>query len=277
MAKRAPEQIDPRSSKSRNAESTDAPAAATEVLLLGNYRPSLGIARSLRADGYRVIAGPEAFDWDSECMHSRFVAMRWRPRGQPSSGSLLWRELVDFCASRSTVAAVFPVAEEYVRYFAERARYFHELPDIVIVDPKTVLTCLNKQSMFDLARRCDVPVARFEELCLDKETKPALEHFRFPVVVRHLSATELLDGKKVLKFRLRELLPDGAKLLVQERFDGDRFNVYFAARDGLLVETVCARITRTDRPDGSGLAVEGTTVTPSAGDTTRVVLRPRRQ
>ena len=94
--------------------------------------------------------------------------------------------------------------------------------------------------------------------------------------------TARIGHKKALIFQnmsaLRAALPEwpaGHKFLLLQRFaSGRRHNVYFAARGGKLLGVVESRIARTNHPDGTGLAVDGETVVPSAelvGDTERLV------
>ena len=49
---------------------------------------------------------------------------------------------------------------------------------------------------------------------------------------------------------------------MQRHAPGLRENIYFAAQDGEIYRYLHAKITRTDQPDGSGLAIEGKTVAP---------------
>ncbi|HUV32516.1 MAG TPA: hypothetical protein VMW31_03010, partial [Devosiaceae bacterium] len=51
-------------------------------------------------------------------------------------------------------------------------------------------------------------------------------------------------------------------LLVQARFDGDRYNVYFGALEGKIVRELHSRSLRTDRWDGSGQTIDGVVVAP---------------
>jgi ATP-grasp in the biosynthetic pathway with Ter operon len=53
-------------------------------------------------------------------------------------------------------------------------------------------------------------------------------------------------------------------MIVQRYVEGPRHNVYFAAGHGRILAAVETMILRTDRPDGTGFAVEGVTVAPDA-------------
>ncbi len=45
------------------------------TLLLGNYRPALTLARTLSANGYKIMVGTHGCDYC--CEHSRFVSQMW--------------------------------------------------------------------------------------------------------------------------------------------------------------------------------------------------------
>jgi carbamoyl-phosphate synthase L subunit-like protein len=78
----------------------------------------------------------------------------------------------------------------------------------------------------------------------------------------------VVDGPEALRRLLPGWPPGQRALLAQRQVSGRRHNVYFAARAGRVVRRVEAVIERTDAPDGTGLAVAGRTIFPSA-DLTR--------
>ena len=53
-------------------------------------------------------------------------------------------------------------------------------------------------------------------------------------------------------------------MILQRKAQGIRHNLYFAALDGVMCRALHAVITRTDRIDGAGLAVDGITIEPDA-------------
>ncbi|MGI9351688.1 MAG: hypothetical protein ACR2O3_09010 [Rhizobiaceae bacterium] len=240
----------------------------SSILLLGNYRPTLVIARSLKSQGYRVISGLEGCDRGAE--YSRCVDEIWdhKPVEGNEAGFIL--ELQEFLSGRSDIAFVLPVTENFVRLFAETTPQLPEHVKVVMNDPGVVNACLNKTGMLQLARSCKVPVTPYETVSDFAGLSSALKVIGFPVVVRPADSTLRLFDKKAVTLEglsclqqwFSEWPEEHAELLVQAKAPGIRHNIYFAAVDGKILKYLHSRIDRTDRLDGSGLAVDGITVVP---------------
>ena len=260
--------------------SRDPAVKDSAILLLGNYRPALAIARALAARGYRIIMGLEGDE--GGCEHSRFVWQSWDHPKLAADPNAFRAALKAYLAERPDIVAVFPVAEEFVRCLAEPPR---GLPDRVkLVSPTAALVRLfsDKLEALALANSLDVPVLPYRLAVDFGDLLASARAIGFPLTVRPLGVTARIGHKKALIFQnmsaLRAALPEwpaGHKFLLLQRFaSGRRHNVYFAARDGKLLGVVESRIARTNHPDGTGLAVDGETVVPSAelvGDTERLV------
>ena len=100
----------------------------------------------------------------------------------------------------------------------------------------------------------------------------AVRRVGIPCVVRPEDSTHRIKDEKALFIEseadlraLEEALRGvNEPLVIQRMARGLRHNLYFAASHGKLIGLCEARIDRTDRTDGSGLAVEGTTLAPNA-------------
>lgn len=235
------------------------------VILLGNYRPTLTLARSLSALGYRVIVTRGGGEGCSEW--SRFVDECW-DHPPIEDATAFFAALDELLRQRPDIRIVYPVWERCV---AGLAAYRHMLPADRIYaapDPRTVVTCLDKLRMLELSVRCGVPCADFAVV----ETYEALRHeadrIGFPIVIRPLSSSLSLNGGKVITLRSADELdaqlpvwPRGhTSLIVQEFVTGPRHNIYFAAQQGRPIRFLAAEILRTHKADGSGLAVDGRTI-----------------
>jgi len=243
---------------------TDSPKGT--VLLLGNYRPTQVIARRLKARGHRIVCGLEGYEGDAE--KSRAVDETWDHPSLSRAPEEFARALAGFLAARGDVTAVLPVAEPAVRFFAEHEIALPAHVRLVAPDPDLVRRCLDKRFMMELARNNDVPIAPFAEVHdFDALTRHA-HAIGFPLVIRPASADTLLFGNKAITVTDAEdfatyfsLWPAGHDLLLlQKKAEGPRHNVYFAARNGRIERVLHALITRTDRADGSGLALDGVTL-----------------
>ena len=224
--------------------------------------------RSLASVGYHVIAGDggefSTVGWSRACHEV------WRHPPVDHSEAFLG-DLLAFLARRPDITTLLPLQERYVALLAERRA---RLPDGLIVAmprPDTVLTCLDKDRLHGVARQAGVP-SRPAGTASDLDGLVVLaEQCGYPVVVRPAGGVGPLSGdRKAVIARDRAALTaaflpwpaEHERLLVQSFVQGPRHNVYFAAREGRIVARVQTRIVRTDRPDGTGYAVEGVTVRP---------------
>ena len=245
------------------------PPRTPVVLLLGNYRPALAVARSLSRHGYRIMLGLGGGEGCGE--YSRFVDESWDHPELGGNGEELFASLLALLEARREIEVIYPVAEEFVRFVAERA---NELPErVTVASPRgdIVRTCCDKLALLHIAQKRGVGHLPFQVVSAFDELTAAANDIGFPVVIRPLNNLIRLGHKKALiaadAEALQKLLPrwpDGQeKLLLQRYANGERRNVFFAAQHGRILRAVETRILRTDRTDGTGLAVDGETVLPT--------------
>jgi biotin carboxylase len=232
------------------------------VLLLGNYRPTIVVVRSLARAGYRVIVGARG---EGGAEHSRFTSEVW---DHPAAGHATFvGTLRAFLQARPEVGIVFPVAEEYVRAVsAARA----SLPaDRVYALPQAdvVAAMIDKVRAYHIAESVGVPVASWTCVERPEDLEPACGMLGYPVVLRSVNSMRPFGSRKAVIVgtprAVREIVrvwPEGRpRLLVQRWVDGIRHNVYFAANAGRIVRMADVDVARTDQPDTTGLAVAGRT------------------
>lgn len=228
------------------------------VLLLGNYRAALAVARRLSMFGCRIIVSrdaPEGF-----IQFSRFVDECW-DHPPVADRTEFASALGLFLSQRPDVRVIFPVMEEHVEAIAAIR---NQLPsDRTIASPSdvTVQTCLDKQAMLKIVEELNLPAGKTLRVGSIAELGAALAQFDGPVVLKSLSSTTRLGGAKALIVDaakdIRTQLPQWPEgheqLLVQTYFAGPRYNLYFAAEDGRPIRYLTAEVLRTDAPDGTGL------------------------
>ncbi|MDJ0612931.1 MAG: hypothetical protein QNJ29_04590 [Rhizobiaceae bacterium] len=237
------------------------------ILLLGNYRPSLVMARKFNALGYKVVVGTHGCE--RLCQFSSCVSEMWDHSSLNEGASRLAEELNEYANQNPELYAIFPVSEEYVRIIAENEELFLNLPHIVTMKSDLVKRCLDKTFMLDLASANNVDTAEFA--CtrgMGEALKASRDRVGFPLIARPKDSTQRIDGNKavcindenemVAFFRRNNL--EHQTLLLQRKFLGKRHNVYFAAFDGKITRVLHAVIDRTDKADDTGLAVEGRTL-----------------
>lgn len=234
------------------------------VLLLGNFRPTVAIARRLSSLGYRIIV---TRDKGGLAAASRFTAEVWdAPKTAKDPG--FFTCLADFLKDRPDIRNVVPVEESYVLGLA---RNRDKLPaDRIYGTPSdaVVTTSLDKVAMLEVAERAGIPSARAEVVETLEDIRSAAGRIGFPLVVRPLSSLHPIGGRKALIARSPEVLqtaltdwPEGHEQLIVQRFiRGPRYNVDFAAQKGRVIRAVATRIIRTDAYDGTGIDVCGRTL-----------------
>lgn len=254
--------ITAQSSKSRAAKSSGS------VLLLGNYRATIACARALKALDFHVIVGV-ADDLHGGAENSRACDEAWAhpAADDPEALSAALNRLL---ARRPDISVVYPVAEDYVRFVTARRADLPAHVVYAVTDAHSVNTLLAKAKAFDLARDAGVPVAPYRVVDNIDNLFAAARDIGWPVVVKPNASGRRIGDDKIILARdaddLRRQLtgwPDGQPdLMVQRCVSGDRYNVYFAARHATMIRLMIERTSRTDRADGSGLAVAGVTIPP---------------
>jgi predicted ATP-grasp superfamily ATP-dependent carboligase len=241
---------------------------SSAILLIGNYRPSIPLAKMLQSRGYTVIAGalgPEP--WFST---SRYISEVWDQNYDTEQPEQLKDELVGYCKQRPDIQAIIPVQEDYVRIFSEHPEWSENLPPLIMLDHNLVQQCLDKMTMMHLAAESAIPIADFAEAKSQLDFEQQADVIGLPIVIRPAMSQTLIKGEKALTIssteELKALKIDWSQqckgIILQAKFKGIRHNIYFAAKDGKIYRYMHAVITRTNRTDGSGLAVEGHTIVP---------------
>jgi len=245
-------------------------SGATEketILLLGNYRPTLTLARVLSSHGYRIISGLEGCDGGAQ--YSRYVDKIWDHPHINTNSEGFAKKLPGFIRENN-IDVIFPVSEDSVRFFADRPDFKCGNAVIASVEANLIKHCLDKMFMMELAQAHNIPTAPFAFASNQRQLVEKSQAIGFPLVIRPQDSNQRLDGKKALFIvdepDLQQQLPKWPAqqkgLIIQKKAKGIRHNIYFAARNGKLFRYLHAVILRTDADDGSGLAVEGITIKP---------------
>lgn len=243
--------------------------APVSVLVLGNYRPVLSLARELVPQGYRIIVA-RGFG-EGGCEYSRFVDGHWDHPPLADIDAFI-DALTRFLKSRPDIEVVYPVFEDYVRFFAQHEDRLPKGPVYATPARETVLASLDKIEMARLAKSLAVPMAAYEIVETYAGLLSAIETIGFPVVVRPQESGEGVSGKKALICKsagdLARDLPSWPRmhetLMVQRYVEAPRYNHYFAARGGEIFRMLETRIIETEELDGTGYAVAGRTESVSA-------------
>jgi len=250
---------------------------AGAVLVLGNYRPTLAVARVLKRRGYRVIVS-EARHGAAGARYSRFVDALWQHPDLADPDAFA-QALAALVAARGDIAAIFPVEENYCAWLARHASRVPEGVPVISPAPDVVTLCLDKSRMLDLARELGVRSLPHEVAASLDELRLAAQGIGYPVIVRPFSHLVRIGDKKAVICLDPEQLaaafpvwPENQPgLLLQRYLVGGRRDLYFSAREGRIEALLETHVTRTDNIDGTGLSTEGryAPLTPELADETR--------
>ncbi|MGI9610807.1 MAG: hypothetical protein ACR2NL_11010 [Acidimicrobiia bacterium] len=242
------------------ARSVDVPETA---LVLGNYRAGLTAARRLKRLGYRVVVGKAP---DSYCAErSRFVDQMWEAPAphDPEFGEVV----LEFLGEHPDVSVVVPVLEPYMDVLAAMADDMDEKVAVTMPAPKVVAICHDKHRWFQFTSEAGVDNPRFGLAADRDELVGLVREIGCPVVIKPTEGGKRLGRLKAitinderdLDYQLPEWPRDHRALMVQRRFEGQRYNIYFAALEGAILREQTSLSLRTARFDGSGQTVEGVT------------------
>ena len=256
----------------RTAESAAVNAAKDRltILLVGNYGPSMSAARSLAQAGHRVIAGDDG--GFLPVARSRSCHGVWRHPSIDDPDAFV--EALGAYARERSIDVVLPLRSSFVELLAEHRERLPEgvalaSPGRDVVDP-----ALDKERMYALVAELGVP-HRPTGVAHDLESLAELvARIGFPCVIRPGAETTvrlparrkaiILTAADDLERQLPDWPPGHGTLLVQGFVGGRRRNIHFAAQDGRILARVQTEAVRTDRPDGTGLGIEGHSVAPDA-------------
>jgi hypothetical protein len=203
---------------------------------------------------------------------SRHTTAVWdHPSIEDAPGAFLdaLRELVD----RHEPVHVLPLEEATVVLLARERSLLPANTSLAAPATEVVITCVDKERCLHAARTAGLSVPPWEVVGGYQELLAAANRAAAPVVVKPLwPRSRLLDRKAILcrdesdLARRITVWPTGHdRLLVQRFVKGPRRSLMFAARDGELLDLVEVLVVRTDRRDGTGIAVVGHTRPVSIG------------
>ncbi|MGH3997330.1 MAG: hypothetical protein ACRDTJ_07690, partial [Pseudonocardiaceae bacterium] len=246
--------------------------------MLGTYRPAVTVVRALARRGRRAVVGREpdrrhrAESAGAE--FSRHTTAIWDHPSIKDESDAFLEALIRKLARWPEPVHILPLDETALVLLArERSRLPASTP-LAAPATETIITCLDKERCLHAARTAGLPVRPWEVVGGYEQLRAAASRAAAPVVIKPLwPHSRLLEDRKAIRCRdgsdlARQipLWPAGHdRLLVQRLVEGLRHDLLFAARDGELLDVVEKLTTRTNRRDGTGLAVAGHTRPVSIG------------
>lgn len=239
------------------------------ILVLGDYRQTIVVVRSLARAGHRVILGTT--NRHGPTALSRYVSEVWAY--EHGSNERFNRQLERYLRVEKP-DLVFVVGESQLRALAPEGALFDSLATWVAPAWATVERCFDKNAMYRLTRQLGIPTLDWSEFANVEDWRSQAQGMGYPVVVKYRDSSLLIRGRKALIFSTSgaldmflDSLPgevQSASLLLQKFAPGFRLNCHFGARAGKLVAYFEQKVLRTDELDGTGIGIEGISVAPSA-------------
>ena len=237
------------------------------VLVVGEYRQTVTVVRSLDRAGMRVTFGsPEP---DSPTRRSRGVA-RW-VRLEEATPERFCDQL-EARLRGDPHEFVFLVGESPLRRFLTRSATLEPLATWVQPSAEAVRTCFDKSALYSLLARTAVPVLPWAPFTDAEECRAGAARVGYPLVVKNLDSSATVRGRKALICRgpadLEEFLAAsgrerGNQPLVMQKFQrGVRHNCHVAASGGRLLAYFQQKVLRTDELDDTGIGTAGISVPP---------------
>lgn len=254
--------------------SRDSLKSKAGVLVLGDYRQTLTIARSLAHANYRVTVGTAGQPF-AHTRYCRYVSEHWhgpecRPaiRTNPSQEFVL--AMLGFLEQRPDIKWIFPVGDTDLRTLCPHAGRLEAAVNLVMLDAKTIETCTVKTIANEKAEACGIPVPQNEIVHNRDELIKAVNAMGYPCIVKPVSERYEIEGEKVRILRAHSDLdkyfwkwPDNNARLIVQRFAEDRrHNCQFLADEGRLLAYFENIVLRTTRSNGTGYGTDCLSIPP---------------
>lgn len=238
-----------------------------KILVLGDYRQTVTVVRSLARAGFWVTLGTS--DPRSSTALSRYVADAWIYDGSSAER---------FCASLEAYLRqarpdfVFTVGETPLRHLIGAWARFEPLATWVNPDAGTIARCFDKGALYALAPELGLPTLPWRRFTGAEDWRRAAQAMGYPVVVKRTDSSAHVQGRKALivqdPARFESFLatlpwqPDAHELVLQKYLPGVRHNCHVACADGMLVAYFQQKVLRTDELDDTGIGTAGMSVAP---------------
>jgi len=238
------------------------------VLVLGDYRQTVTVVRSLARAGCRVILGTD--DPNSSTARSRYLWDVWVYDG---SSAKRFRDDVEAWLLRERPDFVFVVGESQLRRLGAEAERFAPLALWANAPFAAMARCFDKREMNRLAASLGVPTPAWRDFSHVAHWRAAAGEMGFPVIIKRKDSAAQVRGRKALicstPGELDAFLgevhadPEPASLVLQKYASGKRRNCHVGAANGELIAYFEQRVVRTDELDDTGIGVAGVSVAPS--------------
>jgi len=247
------------------------PAGKGRVLVLGNYRQTLTVIRSLGASGYAVIVGRTGRHAFTD--YSHHTSEIWEHPDVRDRESDFVAALLAFLSRREDIALIFPVGDTQISCLARHLDQIAPHAAVAMPDPQTIAACQDKSRLYEINAEISTTGTDFRVVHDLVGMIAAAANVGFPCVVKPRDSSALLFAEKAVivhdESELTHAIPcwpdEHRSLIVQKFASGYRHTCHFLADDGEVVCFFDYKVLRTDRANDTGYAVDTVAVEPTRG------------
>ena len=237
------------------------------VLVLGDYRQTVTVVRSLARAGYEVTLGTD--NPNSSTARSRYLSGVWT---YESSCPKRFLDVLEAYLVAERPDFVFVVGESQLRRLAGAAERFAPLATWANAPFEVVARCFDKRAMYQLTPTLGIPTLPWRDFSSGQDWPRAAAEMGYPVVVKRKDSSAQVQSRKAIILSSAAELdaflgearadPDPASLVLQKFAAGKRHNCHVAADGGELIAYFQQKVIRTDELDDTGIGVAGVSVAP---------------
>ena len=132
-----------------------------KILVLGNYRQTLAVVRSLALFGFDVVLG--CTDKKDPTVYSKFCKKTWRHSSIEDDAPNFISELKIFI-NNEKINYIFPVGEIEIILLSQNIDFISPNVAIVIANLDALTICMDKFAMNSLAFQMGLPVPVFKRV-----------------------------------------------------------------------------------------------------------------
>ena len=240
----------------------------TSVLVLGDATSALEVVRSLGRCGYRMVVGTSSLGCYANL--SRYCAETWYHPAIRDSAADFFESLISFLRTRKDIAVIFPTEDMFLVELSENWDKIPSHVKTVMPSRHNTLLCDDKLAMHELVAKLKIPQANYAVAQGMRALPEKCEELGYPCVAlspdsrcNPLGRTSIIiKSKRQLEELLNDASDSDAKILLRTFVCGTRYNYYFVASEGTILDGVQMKITRTDRIDNTGVQVESWSCAP---------------
>lgn len=242
----------------------------TKILILGNYRQTITIIRSLAKSRYNIVVGHHEKNFFTK--FSRYTSEVWIHPEITKNENEFINNLIKYLAEKKEHYFIFPVGEYEILCLERHIDKIASLARIIIPDKETFFTCINKSKIYEIVSSIAIPSPETKIIKNKNELIANSNIIGYPCVIKpNNSFKPFFDKKAIICATPQELeksfssWPSGNDILILQKYvTGYRHNCHFFAVKGEILSYFEHRVLRTDSINGAGYGVENVTIKPSA-------------